>query len=353
MGGKLVEVPRGISRQWFLALFMALIGLGAASCAQGGAVSSQAGFERVRSFAAPYSVQHLAATPDGSLLATANAILRGPLLVWDTATGKLRYELDVVNSGGLLGFTRDGRFLITDPHMRQRDRPGLLASVFDVQAGKWVGELLRPEGGGGAAMNVAVSPAGDELAITWGNKYVSIFDVGSWRRVAGWQTAGDRTGYTGMAYSPDGRVLALGTLNGEVELHDRSAGRLMYRVHAHKARVEAIAFAPDGRFVTTSEAQDHRVSDRMPREKEVIKLWKVGDSTPEDAHIEFGPTTVQDAAFLGSTLIAVSLIPTFFDVNEGLNLDAKMDIRDVFAVEVIENCFAFGRRSLVEIWCKE
>ncbi len=53
----------------------------------------------------------------------------------------------------------------------------------------------------------------------------------------------------GMAFSPDGRLLARGFGKGNAELWDIAAGRMRYRLTGHRSAVLAFSFSSDGRLL--------------------------------------------------------------------------------------------------------
>jgi hypothetical protein len=55
----------------------------------------------------------------------------------------------------------------------------------------------------------------------------------------------------GVAFSPDGRVLAHSRTDGSVSLWDVVTGKERGQLKGHRGQVEALAFAPDGRTLTT------------------------------------------------------------------------------------------------------
>jgi WD40 repeat protein len=69
----------------------------------------------------------------------------------------------------------------------------------------------------------------------------------------------------GVAFSPDGRRLASGSLDGTVKILDVAERRHERTIRGHADRVWGVAFSPDGRLVASTS------SDRTAR------LWRVDD----------------------------------------------------------------------------
>ncbi len=79
------------------------------------------------------------------------------------------------------------------------------------------------------------------------------------RRVPGKDSA------TGLAVSPDGRLVASSNQAGQVRLLDPAKGELIETVHGHLNAAVGIAFSPDGRRLISSSGG-----------RETVKLWDVG-----------------------------------------------------------------------------
>src|SRR5262249_52215313 len=63
----------------------------------------------------------------------------------------------------------------------------------------------------------------------------------------------------GVAFSPDGRLLALGSAEAAIDLWDVAGGRLLRKLKGHRQWVTAVAFSPDGKTLASGSSWDRTI----------------------------------------------------------------------------------------------
>lgn len=221
----------------------------------------------------------VAFAPDGRTLATASK--DGTVRVWDVFTGQVRALLRGHEGGvACVAFAPDGRTLASG---------GLDGTIvfWDLVAGN---VQRRCTGHTDHVRALAFSPDGATLASCGGTKLLCFWDVASGR---------SRTAIPlpesplSLAFSPDGRWLAVGC-DIDLHLHEASTGkRVADRRHAVEHIVNAVAFSPDGRNLVS--ASMHHVSSMGISNKHgEVCVWQ---HSPEPGSRQSPSTTVAPEAW--------------------------------------------------------
>ncbi len=154
----------------------------------------------------------IALSPDGKILASSNR--EGTIRLWDAITGEAKYTLMDV-TGHNFSFTPDSDNIVV---VSSEDKISL-----------WNSDTGEPK------KSFAMHPDCDAI---------------------------------GAAFSPDGKTVAAGSVNGTVYLYDIHAGEIKMILSEHKDHVIHLAFSPDGKTIATTSYGD-----------ETICLWDVHTGT--------------------------------------------------------------------------
>ncbi|HJQ49534.1 MAG TPA: BTAD domain-containing putative transcriptional regulator, partial [Gaiellaceae bacterium] len=132
--------------------------------------------------------------------------------------------------------------------------------------------------GGGSVYDEALSPDGRTLAVRGDDGDIVLFDARTMNRSGGVPLGDNQISFFGipgprhaLAYSPDGKTLAVGSTDGHnavVELVPRGASSARVTVSSPNATVPDLTFSPDGRTLATGEM---RSGAENPR-REIIVL---------------------------------------------------------------------------------
>jgi DNA-binding beta-propeller fold protein YncE len=192
----------------------------------------------------------LAFSPDGASLAwTAGEYRNVRLALHDLPTGQQRWSVLVPRAGSLV-FSPDGRTIA----LGHDDNPVSLWSAAD--GSKQSG--LPP--GSVCGSKVAYSPDGKTLAA--GNPYWGKNYLGIWNAISRAPRASLDGPVTGLAFSPNSRVLAVAGRDGRLRLLDTN-GRALGTFRWHQSDINAVAFSPDGCWLASGGNEDR------------VKLWPV------------------------------------------------------------------------------
>ena len=232
-------------------------------------------------------------SPDGSLLAVAT--FGGSVFVWNAKTGEPYGSPLTVDTSPVseVAFGPDGRTLVS-AHQRS-------AVVWDMSGGQALGEPL--DGGIDLATDMAFSPDGTRL--------VAGRSTGTWscstRRRDERRACSTGLGRRGVAVHPDGKRVAVGTIDGRVRLVDPTSGTAVgLPLDVPKAAVWQVAFSPDGRLLAV--AVDPNGSGDgfyLQQRQGEVQLWDVASRSRIGRPIVPGAGSVLAVAFnRAGTLLA-------------------------------------------------
>src|SRR5262249_47236145 len=186
-------------------------------------------------------VWSVAFSRDGTRLASAstdNSERASELKVWDAASGK--ELLTIPGYGRGIQFSPDGRQLAGSAANGVK--------IWDAATGR---ELLSLPGhvGGAAWRNcVAYSPDGRRIVSGVGAT-VQIWDVRTGQAI--YTLQGHSGDVNGVAFSPDGTLVASASADKTARIWDAATGKQIFSLKADKLEANGLAFSPDGRWLAT------------------------------------------------------------------------------------------------------
>jgi len=252
----------------------------------------------------------LAFSPNGRSLASG-----GPdrtIQIWDPANDQEKTRL-WNPTGAVVGvaFTPDGRYVImaspgellmtrqaTKAQKGSLPVPKGEVAVFDATTG-----LLRTFTVDHLVLTMALSPDGKTLATGGGVTSTREGVVKFWDLSSGTETAAHRPpmpGVISLAFSPDGRALALGSESGMIQLWDVVGRRLRCDLRGHSKQVPGLAFSPDSATLASAGWD------------KTVRLWNASDGqervvlsghTQNVSSVAFSPegaTLASGTAFFGA-----------------------------------------------------
>jgi WD40 repeat protein/serine/threonine protein kinase len=270
-------------------------------------------------------VEAMVFTENGRRLVTAT--IGGKLQTWNAATGVLLTERtvamnkDVISPGVPASFSPTGRTLAARSRGEAR-----LVKTWRVASGA---EDIRFRGHTLPVVCVRFSPDGRLLATAGsGSRKTSdddnkggknVHELFVWNASTGDRLA-TRSGQGNLfnlAFSPDGRWLALGKQDGMIAILDWADDHSCLEFAGHVGDVAALAFSPDGRFLATGGIDDRTVkvwemdaliANRAAWDGSPEPSGRLGRAVPQAFQTLAAPNLLCDLAFSpnGQRLAAIS-----------------------------------------------
>jgi len=189
-------------------------------------------------------VYTVAFSPNSERLASSS--YDGRVLVWDVASGKLLQTLTVADWSMALDFSADSRQLAVGSQS-----PDI--KIFDVQTGK----ILRTLETKNPVIALAFSPNGHYLAV--GYRAIEVWDLQANKIVKTLR----QSGVTSIAFSPDSRLIASGSGDKSARIWNVETGEQLKKLETDtpliwqlpsgtttvrlRLPVTSVAFSPDGK----------------------------------------------------------------------------------------------------------
>lgn len=197
----------------------------------------------------------VAFSPDGKWIAAGEP--EGYLTLWDAASGQ---ELQVFRSGvwaeiESLAFSPDSQIVASAESSDSSDAPGQV-KLWSVTTGQLLRTLSHSVRGW---VGATFSPTQNALAAASGDGSVVVWDTISGRE----QMTLTIPQASSVAFSPDGRLLAIGSWDDTISLVEAATGQKLRTLQGHVDAVDCAAFSPDGTLLASG-SQDG-----------MIILWEV------------------------------------------------------------------------------
>jgi WD40 repeat protein len=162
-----------------------------------------------------------------------------------------------------MAFSRDGKRLATANGGYFQSGQSVI--LWEVDSG----QELHVLGNKRQVLGMAFSPDGNLLAIGTRHGDVTLWDLNDFTHSTLREATGDFA--RSLAFSPDGRWLAVAMLTQEVEIWDVENRRLVESLHGHTWEVNAVAYSPDGSQLASG-CQDGTIRFWDPHPPTIQKL---------------------------------------------------------------------------------
>ena len=186
-----------------------------------------------------YSINSIAFSPDGLLLASADE--SGTILLWDTLTGKQR------------GSLRGHRYAVYSVSFSPNSKIMASASkdwsviLWDVETGRKIHTLDAHKN---KVYSVVFSPDGKWVATAGADHAIRVWDVVTGKQKE--SLSGHKDDVMSVAFSPDGSRLLSGSTSSAVKLWDVRNGRLIRTFYGAGKSVLAVTLSPNGKWAVAA-----------------------------------------------------------------------------------------------------
>jgi WD40 repeat protein len=203
----------------------------------------------------------------------------GTLRLWQARTGEELRQVGKAGAGGTGAFTRDGA--------RGALVVGQAVAVFDLRSGR---ELFQTPKQENTVAGLDFSPDGALLA-SGTVRWLRLWDADG-QEVRKLEAHGDLI--IRLAFSPDGKALATGGWDHDIRLWDVATGRKLHELPRQPSALESVAYSPDGRLLASGDTGGR------------IRLWdpasgKLVRTLRQQGPIVFGLGFAPDGRFLAAS----------------------------------------------------
>ena len=210
-----------------------------------------------------YWPEAMSFSPDGTLLAIGNTL-------WDVASRQQVATLREIEGGVLsVSFSPDGTLLAIGTRWVRGESGGTAVEyegraveLWDVASRQRIATLTGHKGN---VLSVSFSPDGTLLASGSMDRTVGLWDVASRQRIA--TLTGYKGGVLSVSFSPDGTLLASGSRDNTVRLWDVASRQRIATLTGHEGEVLSVSFSPDGTLLASGSRDN------------TVRLWDVAKAT--------------------------------------------------------------------------
>lgn len=193
-----------------------------------------------------------ASSPNGKIV---SVIVTGPSIIhYSTTTGKQLGEITPPGEAGSLCYARDGRLVVGSDSGRE-------VWVYDPDKAKPAFTIPLSVG---RCEDIKVSPDGKWLAAI-GHYAAEVFQMRA-RPEPQKLEVGDK-GIEALAWSADSELVVTAGANGLVQFWERRSGRLKKQLQLEIGQSTALAFSPDGRWLAIGAGDYVDMSKSPPRQE--------------------------------------------------------------------------------------
>ncbi len=228
------------------------------------------------------AVWSVAFSPDGRTVASGG--LDDQVILSNSGAPLLRKQVFSAGSEAILGlsYSPDGHRLATAEGQLAGGAADGLVRLWDTTTGDL---LTTIHGHSRAATGVAFSPDGALVASVAADGTLVVWDASTYQPVLG-PIQAHGSAVISVAFSPDGRLIATGGDDGRVRLWDATTGQPVGApLVGHTDSVQSVAFSPDG-LLLASGSRDA-----------TVRLWDVATGQPAGAPLVGHLDSVQSVAF--------------------------------------------------------
>lgn len=193
-------------------------------------------------------------SPDGKFLVSISN--GGTPILWTVATGQSIEVESNLSRGNGMALSPDGTMLAYGKCAEVSINSictQYMVILWDVATRQPVGQSLTFNVGASAPLGLLFSPDGKTLAAinsgTTGSGKIELFDVVTRQSIA--SPLGGEEQFSGMAFTPDGKFMALGSIGGVIYIWDVKSHEVVSRLISEHGLVTGMTFSPNGKMLAT------------------------------------------------------------------------------------------------------